>query len=527
MNPLSKRRWNLLPPPSLRFSRALRCTFWNFGGRNSKTPPRAFGIRAIISAEPTLSPSRAQYDAVIIGSGPNGLAAAITLARAGRSVLIIEGQSDIGGGTRSQELTLPGFTHDVCSAVHPMALISPFFRELPLEQHGLTWIQPPLPLAHPLDDGSAAVLDRSIEQTAANLGQDGARYKRVFTPLVRDWPLLESFLLGISHVPRDPFAAARFGLRGFRSAASFARSTFRGEGARALFAGLAAHAILPLERLMTAAFGLVFAITGHVAGWPVARGGSQSIANALASYLRSLGGEIVTGQMVQSIDALPPSRAILCDVTPRQLLRLAGMRLPQAFRRKLQRFRYGPGVCKVDWALDAPIPWKAEACRRAGTVHVGGTLDEVAASERAPWKGEHAERPFVLLAQPTLFDSTRAPQGKHVAWAYCHVPRGSRIDMANRIERQIERFAPGFRQTILKRSVMLTADLEARNPNLVEGDINGGSAELDQFFLRPTWRFYRTPSRGLYLCSASTPPGGGVHGLCGHLAARAALRDGF
>jgi phytoene dehydrogenase-like protein len=495
--------------------------------RNSKTRPRSFGIRVIISAELTLPSSRAQYDAVIIGSGPNGLAAAITLAQEGRSVVVLEGQSEIGGGARSQELTLPGFTHDVCSAVHPMALISPFFRELPLEQHGLTWIHPPVPLAHPLDDGSAAVLDRSIEETAANLGQDGPRYKRVFAPLVDDWPRLESLLLGVSRVPRHPFAAARFGLRGLCSAASFARSTFRGERARALFAGLAAHAILPLERLLTAAFGLVFAVTGHVAGWPIARSGSQRIANALASYLRWLGGEIVTGQMVQSIAALPPSRAILCDVTPRQLLRIAGKRLPEAFRSELERYRYGPGVCKLDWALDAPIPWKAEACRRAGTVHVGGTLEEVAASERAPWRGEHAERPFVLLAQPTLFDPTRAPQGKHIAWAYCHVPKGSRIDMTDRIERQIERFAPGFRQTILKRSVMLTADLEARNPNLVEGDINGGSAELDQFFLRPTWRLYRTTSRGLYLCSSSTPPGGGVHGLCGYLAARAALRDGF
>ena len=475
----------------------------------------------------TLTSLRSQYDAVVIGSGPNGLAAAITLAQARRSVLVIEGQSEIGGGTRSQELTLPGFVHDVCSAVHPMALLSPFFRALPLEQHGLTWIHPAVPLAHPLDDGSAAILVRSLEETAASLGEDGERYKHVFGPLVADWPRLESLLLGVSRVPRHPFAAARFGLRGLCSAASFARSAFRGERPRALFAGLAAHAILPLERVPTAAFGLVFAIAGHVAGWPIAKGGSQSIANALASYLRSLGGEIVTGQVAGSIDDLPRSPAILCDVTPRQLLRLAGTRLRGGFRRKLERYRYGPGVCKVDWALDAPIPWKAEACHRAGTVHVAGTLDEVAASERAPWHGEHAERPFVLLAQPTLFDSARAPEGKHIAWAYCHVPKGSKVDMSERIEQQVERFAPGFRRTILKRSVMRTADLEAHNPNLVEGDINGGTAELDQLFLRPTWRLYRTPSQGLYLCSASTPPGGGVHGLCGHLAARAALRDRF
>jgi phytoene dehydrogenase-like protein len=463
----------------------------------------------------------------VIGSGPNGLAAAITLAQSGRSVLVIEGKDTIGGGTRTEELTFPGFLHDVCSAVHPMAVISPFFRTLPLEQHGLTWIQPPVSLAHPLDDGSAAVLLRSVDETAAVLGPDAECYKRMLDRLVDDWPRTEALLLGMSRLPRHPFAAGLFGLLGFRSAAGFAKFHFSGERARALFAGLAAHSMLPLERVPTAAFGLVFAITGHVAGWPIPRGGAQSIANALASYLRSLGGEIVTGEMVQSIDDLPKARAILCDVTPRQLLAMAGNRLPEPYRQKLERYRYGPGVCKLDWALDAPIPWTAEACRSAGTVHVGGTLDEIAASERAPWKGEHAERPFVLLSQPTLFDPTRAPDGKHIAWAYCHVPLGSHVDMSERIEQQIERFAPGFRRTILKRSVMLTADMEAYNPNLVGGDINGGSAQLDQFFLRPTWRLYRTPSRGLYICSASTPPGGGVHGLCGYLAARAALDDGF
>ena len=474
-----------------------------------------------------LRPSRAEYDAVVIGSGPNGLAAGITLAQARRSVLLIEGKEAIGGGTRSEELTLPGFLHDVCSAVHPMAVISPFFRQLPLAQHGLAWIQPPVPLAHPLDDGSAATLLRSVDETAASLGKDEDSYKRILGRLVADWPRLETLLLGMRRVPRHPLAASFFGLLSLRSARGFANSHFRSERAQALFAGLAAHAMLPLERFPTAAFGLVFAITGHVAGWPIPRGGSQSIANALASYFRSLGGEIVTGEMVEAIDDLPKARAILCDVTPRQLLGMAGRRLPEPYRHKLARFRYGPGVCKVDWALDAPIPWIAEACRRAGTVHVGGTLDDVAASERAPWSGEHAERPFVLLAQPTLFDPTRAPKGKHIAWAYCHVPLNSQVNMADRIEQQIERFAPGFRRVILKRSVMLTADMQAHNPNLIGGDINGGSAQLDQFFLRPTRRLYRTPSRGLYLCSASTPPGGGVHGLCGHLAARAALRDVF
>jgi phytoene dehydrogenase-like protein len=463
----------------------------------------------------------------VIGSGPNGLAAAITLAQARRSVLVLEGKDTIGGGMRSQELTLPGFLHDVCSAVHPMAVISPFFRKLPLEQHGLAWIQPPVPLAHPLDDGSAALLLRSVDDTAAGLGQDAITYHDMFRRLVADWPRIESLLLGINRVPLHPLAASFFGLLALRSAAGFARFHFCGEPARALFAGLAAHATLPLERLPTAAFGLVFAITGHVAGWPIPRGGAQSIANALASYLRSLGGEIVTGEMVHSLDELPRARAILCDVTPRQLLDIAGARLPEPYRQKLQRYQYGPGVCKVDFALDAPIPWTAEPCRRAGTVHLCGTLDEVAASERAPLSGEHAERPFVLLSQPTVFDPSRAPEGKHIAWAYCHVPLNSTFNMADRIEQQVERFAPGFRRTILKRSVMLTADMEAQNPNLVGGDINGGSAQLDQFFLRPTWRLYRTPARGLYLCSASTPPGGGVHGICGHLAARAALRDGY
>jgi phytoene dehydrogenase-like protein len=474
-----------------------------------------------------LPPSRAQYDAIVIGSGPNGLAAAITLAQAKRSVLVVEGQDTIGGATRSRQLTLPGFMHDVCSAVHPMAAASPFFRELPLEKHGLTWIHPPTPVAHPLDDGTAVVLERSIDETAANLGEDGPRYKRIFGPLVSDWPRMDRFLLAMTRMPRHPLDAALFGLRGLRSASSFARSNFRGGRARALFAGLAAHSILPLERVPTAAFGLVFAITGHAVGWPIPRGGSQKIADALASYLRSLGGEIVTGHMVDSLSELPRAQAILCDVTPRQLLPIAGARLPHAYRKKLGRYRYGPGVCKVDWALDAPIPWAAEGCRRAGTVHLGGTLGEIAASERAPWQGQTAERPFVLLAQPTLFDPTRAPEGKHIAWAYCHVPHGSNFNAADRIEAQIERFAPGFRSRILKRSVLLTSDLEARNPNLVGGDVNGGSAELSQFFTRPTWRLYRTPSRGLYLCSASTPPGGGVHGICGYMAARAALHDCF
>ena len=461
----------------------------------------------------------------MIGSGPNGLAAAITIAQAGRSVLVLEGQETIGGGTRSAELTLPGFLHDVCSAVHPMGIASPFFRTLPLVAHGLEWVHPSAPLAHPLDDGKAVLVERSIEETAANLGEDDERYVRFMKPFVSDWPKLESILSGPLAAARHPIASAGFGRVAARSATSVARAAFRGVRARALFAGLAAHSTLPLDQVPSAAIGLVLGIAAHSAGWPFARGGSRKIAEALASYLCSLGGEIITNSRVESLDQLPPAGIVLCDVTPRQLLQIAGSRLPSGFHRKLSRYRYGPGVCKLDWALDGPIPWKADACTRAGTVHVGGTIEEIEASESAAWNGDLSERPFVLLAQPSLFDPTRAPAGKHVAWAYCHVPNGSDFDMTERIENQIERFAPGFRNQILKRSVMTPNDLQLRNPNLVGGDIGGGAANLSQFLFRPTWRRYRTPRRGLYLCSSSTPPGGGVHGLCGHLAALTTLRD--
>jgi len=471
--------------------------------------------------------SRREYDAVVIGSGPNGLAAAITMAEAGRSVLLIEGNETIGGGARSAELTLPGFVHDVCSSVYPMAVWSPFFRRLPLAHYGLEWVHPAAPLAHPLDDGSAVILDRSVELTAQNLGEDGARYLRFMRPLLSAWPKLESSAQNPFSIPAHPLLAARFGLTVLRSASSVARHAFRGERARALLAGLAAHAVLPLERVPSAAFGLVLAIIAHTQGWPFARGGSQNVANALARHLAALGGEIVTGTPVGSMEQLPRARAILCDVTPRQLLKIAGSRLPASFRRKLERYRYGPGICKLDWALDGPIPWKAAECRRAGTVHLGGTFAEIAASERDSWQGKHSERPFVLLAQPTLFDTTRAPAGKHTAWAYCHVPNGSSVDMTEAMEQQIERFAPGFRRLVLKRSVRVAASLESYNPNLIGGDIGGGVADLRQFLLRPTRRLYRTPAKGIYLCSSSTPPGPGVHGLCGHLAARAALQDFF
>jgi phytoene dehydrogenase-like protein len=468
-----------------------------------------------------------EYDAVVVGSGPNGLSAAITIAQAGKSVLVLEAEDTIGGGTRSAELTLPGFVHDVCSAVHPLALTSPFFRTLPLAKYGLAFIHPDVPLAHPLDDGTAVIAERSVELTAGGLGRDAEAYANLIGPLARDWSKLEPLLLGITRFPRYPLLAARFGLSAMRSASSLAKSKFRDERARALFAGMAAHSMLPLEDVPSAAFGLVLAITAHAVGWPIVRGGSQKIADALAEHLRSLGGEIQTAQKVNNVDQLRAHSVALFDVSPRQLVEIAGSRFSTGFRQKLSKYRYGPGVCKVDWALDAPIPWTAKDCARAGTVHIGGTLDEIAASERAAWNGVHSSAPFVLLSQPTLFDPSRAPAGKHTAWAYCHVPNGSDVDMSATIETQIERFAPGFRARILARNILLAKDLQNHNANLIGGDVGGGAVNLAQFFLRPTWRLYSTSAKGIYICSASTPPGGGVHGLCGHLAARRALRENY
>jgi phytoene dehydrogenase-like protein len=467
-----------------------------------------------------------QYDAVVIGSGPNGLAAAITLARAGRSVLVREGAPTIGGSTRSAELTLPGFVHDICSTVHAMAEISPFIRSLPLAEHGLHLIRPSAAYAHPLDDGTAALLQGSVEETARGLDADADAYRSLMQPLVDAWQELTPMLLGPPRFPAHPLLLARFGLRGIRSARALASRYFKTDRAKALFAGVAGHAVLPLEWTATAAFGLVLNIAAHVSGWPVAQGGSQQVANAMASYLKSLGGEIQTDSPVSTLDELPSARAILCDVTPRQLIRIAGNRLPRLYARRLHRFRYGPGAFKIDYALDGPIPWQAAECARAGTAHLGGTLEEIAESERAPWQGRIAERPYVLLVQASLFDHTRAPASKHTAWAYCHVPNGCTIDMTDRIERQIERFAPGFRDRILARHMMSPADLERHNPNLVGGDIGAGSQQLSQLFARPVLRAnpYSTPVPGLYLCSASTPPGGGVHGMCGYSAAQSVLR---
>ncbi len=473
---------------------------------------------------------RSKFDSIVIGSGPNGLAAAIRLAQAGRSVQVLEAKDTIGGGCRSLELTLPGFVHDMCSAIHPLGLNSPFFRTLPLEQYGLKWVQPPTPLAHPLDDGSAVLLERSIEATCATLGVDASAYKKLISPLVAAWPLIEQAFLGPLRLPpllRHPFALGRFGLAALNPAQGLAQRFFKGERARAIFVGMAAHSMLSLNQATSSASGLLLGTIGHVVGWPLPRGGSQQIVDALAAHLRSLGGEIVTGVEVTSIDALPPARALLFDVTPRQLLRIAGSHLSSSYKHALERFRYGPGVFKLDYALDGPIPWQAEECLRAGTVHLGGTLPEIAASEYQITHGEHPERPFVLLAQQSLFDETRAPAGKQTVWAYCHVPNGSMVDMTERIEAQIERFAPGFRDRILARHITTTAAMEHYNANYIGGDINGGVQDLWQLFTRPTIRPipYTTSAKNIFLCSSSTPPGGGVHGMCGYFAAQAALHS--
>jgi phytoene dehydrogenase-like protein len=464
-------------------------------------------------------------EAFVVGSGPNGLTAAITLARAGLKVTVFEAESTIGGGTRSAALTLLGFTHDICSAVHPLAISSPAFAEMPLAEHGLKWIQPPVPAAHPLDGGRAVLAEVSIRATAEQLGEDASIYRRTAASLTANWPELMEDVLAPLQVPAHPFVFARFGMLAAWPASMAARILFRSEAARALFAGMAAHSILPLQMPFSAAFGRMMQLSAHSVGWPIPRGGSQKIAAALASYLESLGGVLLTNHAVRSIDELPSNALVMCDVTPKQLLRIAGSALPGWYCRKLERYRYGPGVFKIDWALNAPIPWRNAACARAGTVHLGGALEEIAASERAAWNGEICERPFVLLVQPSLFDPSRAPAGKHTAWAYCHVPNGSKEDMTARIEAQVERFAPGFRAAILARHTMSPAQLEQHNSNLIGGDVTGGAATPSQLFLRPTLSMYRTPLPRLFLCSASTPPGGGVHGMCGYHAAKAALRS--
>jgi phytoene dehydrogenase-like protein len=467
------------------------------------------------------------YDAVVIGSGPNGLAAAITMAQHGKSVVVYEAQETIGGGARSAELTLPGFVHDVCSSVYPLAIGSPFFRSLPLAQAGLEWVQPPAALAHPFDDGTAVTQERSVEATAAQLGPDELSYRKLMAPLVERWNGMDVDLLGPIRPPRHPWSLARFGLLGIRPARRLAESRFQGERAKGLFAGVAAHSMLPLEHWGSAAFGLVLGIAGHAVGWPIARGGAQKLTDALAAYLFTLGGKIISARPVRTLDELPSSRVVLCDLTPRQLLAIAGERLSPFYRKSLGRYRYGVGAFKLDWALSGPVPWKAAECARAATVHLGGTLEEIAFSEASAWRGECVEKPFVLLAQPSLFDASRAPEGKHTLWGYCHVPHGFTFNMTDRIEKQIERFAPGFKDLVIRRSIMSPLEFEKRNANLIGGDINGGAASLGQLFFRPTVRMYGTSLKGLYLCSASTPPGGGVHGMCGYFAACKALKEMF
>jgi len=465
-------------------------------------------------------------DAVVVGAGPNGLAAAVSLARAGRSVLVLEAGEAVGGGSRSLELTEPGFVHDRCSAVHPLGAASPVFAEWPLREHGLEWVHPEVAMAHPLDDGSAAAVYRSLDETADGLGPDGRAWRRLVGWTAARWDIFaDTWFSPMLRVPPHPLVLARFGVTGLLPVTALARRAFRGDHARAALAGFAAHPILPLEHPLTGAVGVIFNAAAHAVGMPVARGGSQSIADSLASYLRSMGGEIVTGHPVAAMDDVPPARTVLFDLTPRQVLSICGDRLPPRIRRAFRRYRYGNAAFKVDYALDGPVPWKADACRQAGTIHLGGTIEEIAAGERLVASGGHPDRPFLLVAQPTICDPSRAPAGRHVLWTYCHVPAGSTVDMTGRIEDQIERFAPGFRDRVLARAVLGPADLERHNANYIGGDIAGGSAGGLQMFFRPRlaldpW----TIGDGLYLCSQSTPPGVGVHGMCGWYAARKALQ---
>jgi phytoene dehydrogenase-like protein len=475
-----------------------------------------------------MKPEKRDYDAVIVGSGPNGLAAAILLQQNGLSVLLLEGKSTIGGGLRTEELTLPGYKHDVCSAVHPLAAGSPFFETLPLHEHGLEYIYPEVAAAHPFDNGTAAVLKKSIIETADLLGADRDAYIKLMAHLVKSWPGLAPDVLGPLTFPKHPVDLAIFGLDALTSSTHLAKR-FKTEEAKGLLAGMAAHSIQPLTNLSTSAIALVLMANGHLKGWPVPKGGSVKIAEALASYFTSIGGKIETNTYITSFDQLPSAKAVLFDVTPKQLLQIAGHKFSSLYKWQLERYRYGMGVFKVDWALDDAVPFKAEGARKAGTVHIGGTLKEIATGEQQIWDGLHPEKPYVLFAQQSLFDNTRAPEGKHTAWAYCHVPNGSNKDMTDIIEKQVERFAPGFRERIIGRHTFNTQQLESYNPNYIGGDINGGVIDLGQLFTRPVLRSspYRTSAKGIYICSSSTPPGGGVHGMCGYHSAKRALKDVF
>ncbi len=461
--------------------------------------------------------------ACVIGAGPNGLAAAIVLAQVGLQVDVFEAEPTAGGAVRTLELTLPGFRHDFGSAVYPLGAGSPFFSSLPLSEYGLQWIHSPAAVAHPLDDGTAILLERDLAEATLSLGEDGKAWNNLVRPFVEHWPDFASEVLRpVSLIPKHPLLMARFGMNAWRSARTIA-SRFRSERTRALFAGLAAHSTLGLDEALSGAFGMLMAIPVHAVGWPIPRGGAQSLTNALCAHLAKLGGKISTSSRLENIDQLSDYDLQMFDVTPKQLLALAGQRLSQSYKRRLKSFHYGSGAFKVDYALSDPIPWRAADCLRAATIHLGGSFDEIAASERAVRADSHPERPFVLLVQPSLFDPSRAPVGKHTAWAYCHVPNGSRENMLPRLESQIERFAPGFRDCVLARKIFSPADLEAKDANLVGGDIGGGALDARQFLFRPTRRHYSTSDAGIYLCSSSTPPGGGVHGMCGFHAARVAL----
>jgi phytoene dehydrogenase-like protein len=466
------------------------------------------------------------YDAVVAGAGPNGLAAGIALARSGYSVTVLEAADTIGGGCRSAEITLPGFIHDICAAVHPMGVVSPFFRELPLQSYGAEWVRSPAAVAHPFEDGTAAVLYPDLQQTAATIAPDGAKWSQLMAPFLRRREALFSEILKPVRVPSHPLLMARFGVYGLQSCDRLVRNMFTAPKARALFSGCAAHSFLALDAPASASFGLVLTLAAHATEWPVVKGGSQRLIDALAAHFRTLGGEITTGTRVRRLNELPPHRTVLFDLAPRHVEQIAADALPARYRQQLRRFRHGAAVFKLDWALSGPIPWRAPECALAVTVHLGSTFEEIAASEAATYAGRVAERPFVLVAQQSLFDDTRAPRGQHTGWAYCHVPNASTVDMTDRIERQVERFAPGFRDLILARRTMSPGDIESHNSNMIGGDVGGGANDIGQFLLRPfpRWNPYTTPNPDLFLCSSSTPPGGGVHGMCGYWAAQSAMR---
>lgn len=478
------------------------------------------------------------FDAIVIGAGPNGLSAAIRLTQAGLSVLVLEGHETIGGGTRSCALTLSGYTHDICSAIHPLGLASPFLRKLPLHEYGLEWVHPEVPFAHALDPDDPILIHQDLNATADALGKDGRAWKKLFAPYVENWQALMDDFLGplflqrpLPLPPKHPILMTRFGLTAIQSATGLAHRWFNGTRARAAFGGMAAHSMMPLEWLTLGGFGIMLGVLAHAVGWPMAKGGSQQIANAMGAYFQSLGGKIITGQTISAREQLPPAKAILFDTSPRSVLSIAGDRLAPGYARQLQKYQYGGGVCKVDWALSEPIPWKSAAFARAATVHLGGSLEEMRVSERAIWEGKISERPYVLLVQQSLFDGSRAPEGRHTAWAYCHTPHGWDEDVSGLIEARIEQFAPGFREVVLAKSVRTAVQMEAYNPNYVGGDINGGVQNLRQFFTRPVvqWNPYRVPgdfgAAKAYLCSSSTPPGGGVHGMCGFYAAETVIKD--